>query len=763
MPLSGNDTEDNILYKQVKKVKAGEVERFQVNYCPPINDDCDTLRLPQNLWVKVKNKKLIALRAAYIAGPYVLYVDCYSEDYDQNKKSFVTADQPTYEPQLLPGQSFYTELACHTLKKKYSWTVNVVSQIIFNNNADVEFEISVGTSKQSLRETHNGEESVDHQSYISPTLFNVQNYDTWDLWNLPVPRANEPIHLVVLSHGLHSNVSADMLYLKEQIDSASHTENIVVKGFLGNVGRTERGIKFLGIRVAKYIVELVSNNEVLNNGKVRKISFIGHSLGGLVQCFAIAYLQSNYPWFFDAIKPINFITIASPMLGVINENPSYVRLALQAGIVGKSGHDLSLKFLDDGKKPLLLLLPTGPTHKILKRFLRRTVYANVANDGIVPLRTSSLLFLDYRAITKNISGADSSFNNGEEEGTKVKKVPYGADRGPNYDIGNSNRNSFLSLPMQAALSYLAPQRERRPSSRYQKYQTTNTEANSETEVLKSHEGEEDTPTHKIPRASFIEVASTLLLPPLPPISYIVDPEMRPNVIVHDEYYRDCDLPPRKPSNDTDLSDLYVLNTNSKGETTSIENRSKPSIGKKIFSTKNHPHGLEEIEEEIAREYHRGMVWRKVIVKLKPDAHNNIIVRRRFSNAYGWPVIDHLVREHFKNGEHAKGKRNSTTRDFRETEDSLDKEVELTDLVTKYKDNSDLYNTGNISDHESVDDNREVDLLSPDGLRHDLSWLNTCEDSNSLLALGPTGLFSEFMGSLKDLWNDYNSQGSTNTR
>jgi hypothetical protein len=41
-----------------------------------------------------------------------------------------------------------------------------------------------------------------------------------------------------------------------------------------------------------------------------------------------------------------------------------------------------------------------------------------------------------------------------------------------------------------------------------------------------------------------------------------------------------------------------------------------------------------------------MTWRKVLVKLEPDAHNNIIVRRMFANAYGWPVIEHLVREHF---------------------------------------------------------------------------------------------------------------------
>jgi hypothetical protein len=53
-----------------------------------------------------------------------------------------------------------------------------------------------------------------------------------------------------------------------------------------------------------------------------------------------------------------------------------------------------------------------------------------------------------------------------------------------------------------------------------------------------------------------------------------------------------------------------------------------------------------LEEKIARDWHSDMTWRKVLVKLEPDAHNNIIVRRMFPNAYGWPVIEHLVREHF---------------------------------------------------------------------------------------------------------------------
>src|SRR5947209_20629341 len=53
-----------------------------------------------------------------------------------------------------------------------------------------------------------------------------------------------------------------------------------------------------------------------------------------------------------------------------------------------------------------------------------------------------------------------------------------------------------------------------------------------------------------------------------------------------------------------------------------------------------------VEEKIARAYHKDLSWRKVLVRLEPDAHNNIVVRRMFANAYGWPVIKHLCDTHF---------------------------------------------------------------------------------------------------------------------
>lgn len=339
--------------------------------------------------------------------------------------------------------------------------------------------------------------------------------------------------MVVVTHGLHSNLGADMLYLKESIDAtakqarldararkhaspthikhhpihdynedspkdpnteaaeqpASSTaplsggqedldtcpeddeEEVIVRGFSGNAIRTERGIQYLGKRLAKYVLGMSypdqpflpvkksikkslsrtfagkdkadgeSGHEAHHNSSVRygggafplldrpyqitSISFIGHSLGGLTQMYAIAYIHKHSPEFFHRIQPINFITLASPLLGLSNENPMYVRFALDFGLVGRTGQDLGLtwraptiarsgwagmiagigtekqrapKRVDPGTKPLLRLLPSGPAHQALKMFRNRTVYSNVINDGIVPLRTSCLLFLDWRGL-----------------------------------------------------------------------------------------------------------------------------------------------------------------------------------------------------------------------------------------------------------------------------------------------------------------------------------------------------------------------------
>lgn len=100
------------------------------------------------------------------------------------------------------------------------------------------------------------------------------------------------------------------------------------------------------------------------------------------------------------------------------------------------------------------------------------------------------------------------------------------------------------------------------------------------------------------------------------------------MIIHDKIYTEDDIPQSKFNIEDGFFDK------------------KNILLQAFFAGKKERAKYRNLEETIARRWHTGMSWRKVVVALKPDAHNNIIVRRKFPNAYGWPVIDHLIDVHF---------------------------------------------------------------------------------------------------------------------
>ena len=676
------------------------------------------------------------------------------------------------------------------------------------------------------------------------------------------------VHLVILTHGLHSNLSADLLYLKESIDAAAKDaredarqqrakrqsakrlpspqpieedlqaeddgttlgsistptqevedadddEEVIVRGFAENVIRTERGIKYLGKRLAKYVLRMTypqqpvlpvkrtgtmpfaslsknqresghhndhpahahsSLHEITPTGeklpyKVTSISFIGHSLGGLVQTYAIAYVQKHSPRFFQIIKPINFVALATPFLGLSNENPLYVKFALDFGLVGRTGQDLGLawsppniartgwsailgglgagaqktkhKQHDPGSKPLLRILPTGPAHRTLRLFRKRTVYANVVNDGIVPLRTSCLLFLDWNSLERvekarrengivgtmaewgwaeltgtsatthyekswsaRLSSAGSDAPASAELGTQVPEPNEGTsrDEAPEIvrtdpeaqqflseqqshraDVNEPHRGGFEPFgAINSLLNSLLPNRDQRSthlvkdSKVYTRGQTIRTRSRSS--MTESGQRPGDTEARSIddsgdrrkfanskspkereahiptpPRTSFFESAGAILNPPLPPTEFLVDPSSRPRTIFHDRVYHPHDIPPAPVKRQSNFV------------------RSVPGLGerrdKRDHESDHGDSGTMTVEEKIARAYHRDMSWRKVLVRLEPDAHNNIIVRRMFANAYGWPVVKHLVDTHFSNRDVA------TVRDDDQPGTELAKEID----------------------------------------------------------------------------------------
>ena len=815
----------------------------------------------------------------------------------------------------------------------FTWIIDISAQVIFSTSAAVGFELLVSRDEKSLElgfssltghaaatpgQLEDHQQSKRHHGGAQPK--GVYSHavklivdDTASLWNKPPmpewedgkenrpsagglvrggaaagnldvgeigpeedksaeqqkPRRRRKVHLVVLTHGLHSNMGADMLYLKESIDveakkarearrrkrkdakasgrgqkrDSNHggaeqdraapfsaqtdkageddrdadddddEEEVIVRGYPGNATRTEKGVQYLGKRLAKWILSMtypdqpflpakktlrkklsrVFSGDGTTNSKmgtpehknssiykpsgkkpadpayqITSISFIGHSLGGLTQTYAIAYIHKHSPHFFDDIRPINFVAMAAPFLGLSNENPIYVKFALDFGLVGRTGQDLGLAWKsstalrggwdsmiagvgndrqrapqpDPGSKPLLRILPTGHTHHVLKMFRNRTVYSNVVNDGIVPLRTSCLLFLDWSGLGRvekarrengligglagwgwaeltganassrhlkaeadsdawsqsNVSGDDapSRSRSRSRQGSSVpppEEVAVKDEVSLPDDQQSPNPSQFLdqtqledeatksskaeamapeqqSNPLQGFLSLFKPTTSKKPNHKspkqtriYKRSQTVKTDTDAA-----SSNSSESQPTSAAarrpgpvrgesiledpnnvfapPKTTIFESAGDLLNPPLPNTQFIVDPKTRPRTIFHDRVYHPGDIPPppaKRPSRmSRTLSSDSRANSTSRPTSMPGDQSSQPSQPQQQQSDTS---GM-KVEEKIARAYHHDLSWRKVLVRLEPDAHNNMVVRRMFANAYGWPVVKHLVDTHF---------------------------------------------------------------------------------------------------------------------
>lgn len=943
-----------LLIHQTGSVKVGEVvryvclfpqsstcltdspaSRYTVTYTPSLDR---ILPPPTHLHVKIKNTSAIPLRAAYLHGPYTLYVSCYPSTFNPYQKfdNVKLHGAPEYEPQLKAGGQWTAKLtvpeavredAHHDstrpfdgstpTRKTFTWIIELASQVIFSTSATVHYEVLIGRDEKSVDLGFHGVvgsgqgapgKLEDHQeSRTNPTgqpkgvfskAIRLSIDDTTSLWNTPpLPefkkdgevkvhdgpqhgdkrdadakpdekqQKQQKIHLVLLTHGLHSNLGADMLYMKESIDTAAKQarvdskkrkaqmradqmakakessgavpgqrsrsapevlpggvddedtdqdeEQVIVRGFNGNAVRTERGIQYLGKRLAKYVLSITypdqpylpvkssisksitktltgakpslpegthlthKNSSIVKDEnhkdhhmpyKITSISFVSHSLGGLIQTYAIAYIQKHSPDFFDLIEPVNFVAMASPFLGLSNENPMYVKFALDFGLVGRTGRDLGLtwraptlaksgwgavisgltsesqnaqKEPDPGAKPLLRILPTGPAHTALKRFRNRTVYSNVVNDGIVPLRTSCLLFLDWRGLGRvekarrenglvgtmvgwgwaEMTGQNASASrkaltwndlfgdSGDETPRSGKNSPDpestvpAAEASQAFDsyeaaptveqevaIGNQPEGATATpdSPVTGAslwsglLSLLKPQAGQKPEPKsptktqrilrrgqtmhhHHQYDTEHSRQNSFTSDGSLTEGgrppglvrgsslytnnSDDGNVEAPPKTTFFEAAGDVLNPPLPSREFILDPGARPRTIFHDRVYHPQDIPP--PPAKRQRTTLLPKRTGSRDATTSQQSLTSTTSLDHVRSEssqssvgRQQPVGQMKIEEKIARAYHKDLSWRKVLVRLEPDAHNNMIVRRMFANAYGWPVVKHMCDTHF---------------------------------------------------------------------------------------------------------------------
>ncbi|KAH7407426.1 putative serine esterase-domain-containing protein [Cadophora sp. MPI-SDFR-AT-0126] len=190
-------------------------------------------------------------------------------------------------------------------------------------------------------------------------------------------------HLCVLVHGLWGNPN-HLKVMAQSLRAKHPEENLHILVAKRNSGSfTYDGIERGGERVCFEIEEEIE--KLARAGQeITRISLVGYSLGGLVARFCVGLLDSK--GFFEKIKPVNFVTFATPHLGVrtpLRGWHNHVWNVLGARTLSASGRQLFTidKFRETGM-PLLEVLadPESIFIKGLAKFERRTLYSNIVND-----------------------------------------------------------------------------------------------------------------------------------------------------------------------------------------------------------------------------------------------------------------------------------------------------------------------------------------------------------------------------------------------
>ncbi|XP_023552819.1 putative lipase YOR059C [Cucurbita pepo subsp. pepo] len=236
-----------------------------------------------------------------------------------------------------------------------------------------------------------------------------------DVWSSKESDSLSADHLVVMVNGIMGS-STDWRYAAEQFVKRL-PDKIFVHCSERNVSKlTLDGVDVMGDRLAEEVLEVIQRKPNL-----QKISFVAHSVGGLVARHAIGKLYrpaetkkleasstngqpQESSGTIGGLEPVNFVTVATPHLGSRGNKQVPFLFGLAAieklasliihWILRRTGEHLFMTDDDGGKPPLVqrMIEDQGEYYfmSALMSFKRRVVYSNVDYDHFVGWRTSSI-------------------------------------------------------------------------------------------------------------------------------------------------------------------------------------------------------------------------------------------------------------------------------------------------------------------------------------------------------------------------------------
>ncbi|KAF5393582.1 hypothetical protein D9757_000390 [Collybiopsis confluens] len=211
----------------------------------------------------------------------------------------------------------------------------------------------------------------------------------------PSTSSSDSVHLLVLVHGMwgHTGHLAQMARAVKEERPEFH----VLLAKANEEDSTYDGIDWGGERVAKEIVDEISH--LRSEGKVvRQFSMTGYSLGGLVSRYVAGVLfQRGFfsPDSPDYMIPVNFLTIATPHLGLIKYDTLLSSITHKLGprFLSRTGEQFYCvdKWGKTGR-PILDIMsdPSMIFYQALTAFKVVKVYANAIRDLTVPYVTAAI-------------------------------------------------------------------------------------------------------------------------------------------------------------------------------------------------------------------------------------------------------------------------------------------------------------------------------------------------------------------------------------
>lgn len=190
-------------------------------------------------------------------------------------------------------------------------------------------------------------------------------------------------------------------YITEELGARQHPTAHRVHVSTANQGfQTYRGIDVGGDRLKKELDELVRNE----HPDADAVSFVGHSMGGLISRNAIAKAFDQETGMLliggRALEPRHYISLATPHVGFGHDETCPLARAwyipfsrwvvplVSSRALGDAGKQF---FLSDKDRIIMRMASHGELEG-LGSFRTRTVYANMAGDHLVGWANSSLRF-----------------------------------------------------------------------------------------------------------------------------------------------------------------------------------------------------------------------------------------------------------------------------------------------------------------------------------------------------------------------------------